>query len=65
MTETKYSPLIKRYLLGKMDLPINEYSISIDKELKLLNRIRESKKVEMSTKKIDYLILNFLEKYGR
>lgn len=60
--ESKYSNIIKQYLLVKLTLPISKETILIDENIKSLNRIREFKKLNQILSLIDYNIEKFLKK---
>lgn len=61
----KYSPTILNYLHSKLNLPYNQEMMLIDEEIKKLNKVSESKKVEYKQVSIDYMVNNFMKKYKK
>ena len=54
--EIATSELMRKYLFHKIFLKKSETTESIDKEIKLLNRLSKQDEIELKMKNIDYMI---------
>jgi len=56
------SVLIKKYLLNKLSIPVNDHTKDIDKNIKKVNKLSKPDEIERAIKNIDFQIKNCFKK---